>query len=126
MSASGSGVVHRARGADELLLAVEPEPVLGEGRQVGIVDPASEETVVVLLKDDLGQVLSIVRRDVKDRSGASEVVSHMPCVNELVGGIAIWQEPSRFPLLTAESKLLKLYEKDKFSFRFVLRLPFGQ
>ena len=76
MSASGSGVVHRARGADQLLLAVEPEPVLGEGRQVGIVDPASEEIVVVLLKDDLGQVLS------------------MPCVNELVG---IQLLSTRFP-----------------------------
>ena len=125
MSASGSGVVHRARGADELLLAVEPEPVLGEGRQVGVVDPASEETVVVLLKDDLGQVLSIVRRDVKDRPGASEVVPHMPCVNELVGAVAR-QEPSIFPFLTSVSKLLKLYEKDKFSFASVLRFPFGQ
>ena len=85
MSASGSGVVHRARGADELLLAVEPEPVLGEGRQIGIVNPASEETVVVLLKDDFRKVFHIVRRDVEDRPGASEVVSHMPCVNELVG-----------------------------------------
>ena len=54
------------------------EPVLGEGRQISVVDPASE------------------------------IVPHMPCVNELVGGTAIWQEPSRFPLLTAESKLLKL------------------
>ena len=90
MSASGSGVVHRARGADELLLAVEPEPVLGQGRQVGVVDPASE------------------------------VVPHMPCVNELVGAVAR-QEPSIFPFLTAVSKLLKLYEKDKFSFASVLR-----
>ena len=44
------------------------EPVLGEGRQISVVDPASE------------------------------IVPHMPCVNELVGGTAIWQEPSRFPL----------------------------
>ena len=56
------------------------EPVLGEGRQISVVDPASE------------------------------IVPHMPCVNELVGGTAIWQEPSRFPLLTAESKLLKLFQ----------------
>ena len=67
------------------------EPVLCEGRQLSVVDPASE------------------------------VVPHMPCVNELVGGTVIRQEPSRFPLLTAESKVLKLYEKDKFSFASVLR-----
>ena len=44
------------------------EPVLGEGRQISVVDPASE------------------------------IVPHMPCVNELVGAVAM-QEPSTFPSL---------------------------
>jgi hypothetical protein len=57
------------------------ELVLGEGRQISVVDPASE------------------------------VVPHMPCVNELVGAVAR-QEPSIFLFLTAVSKLLKLYEKE--------------
>ena len=52
-------------------------------------------------------------RYVIDGSNASEIVSYMPCINELV--VAVSKEPSLVVhLRIAVSKLLQLYEKVKF------------
>ena len=50
-----------------------------------VVDPSSEGVVVVLLKDLTSGACDILRiwRDVIDLPYTSEVIPHMPCVNEL-------------------------------------------
>ena len=69
----------------QLLLAVVAVAVgLVEGL-VPVIDPASKGIVVVLLEDMLARVFHFFcrRRDVVDCPDASQVIPHMPCVNEL-------------------------------------------
>ena len=78
--------------------------------------------VVVLLEYDASDICDLFLRYVIDGPYASEIISYMPCVNELVAAVS--QEPSVVvPLRIAVSKLLQLYEKFKFPAELFLRFP---